>query len=1016
MSSKKITEVVLNISKAYEYLNIENFVISDIKNPTGATKKINISDLPSMFKSGDNVGVHSTSTTLDPLDKFVIIFVLFTLKRLFDVSIERLNEGRAKGENVSIPLELNWDDLLKSPDHLLLRNAYSNLKKIYQPATGRGPITVPEYLDIGWENLDFGNLNGEKQRSIINIFNELKLSLLQFPGKEITDIGTRLIEELLQDYKGKYWIPTSLSQLLVRLFNPIEKFVHDPACGLGSIVFSLDKYRFSESEYCYIAGNESNQKILGLLQLRHFLSSDFQDPVIPWKMTPDIDIGVFSSLSLLSEKFNKIIKDIWDDEEEAFMVSDQTDIVTASSCFQHPLVLCVPPFDEKPKVDGRGKDKHLREIRVDVNRSSKEKSKTTLSLPKNSTGFSYILHSLFALEATRVGIILPNFLLGGGSEENGSEEKIIRKYLIDEDFIETIIKLPDHILGNQSKSSSILILNKKKYKERANKILFMNACTSEEDSEVISTSEIERIIETHDKFLPSLLDDHIASVEDIRNNDYILNPDDYIHLAESRINSISTKEQWVPLEEICGVSGECSSGAFPIKAPIIEAPVIDEKDLPKEFCRKYLEYKNWEHCIIRSIAASYIVLSDKRPYFGKPCILLANVDGSWASAIFNPQETTEGNKELKDSFIERNNLNHEEPLNLAIFIEKTIFTIQPMDDLVDLNYLYCQINNPLVIRQLNQMIKGNPTGFLRETQLKSVRIPLGTIEEQKEFAKDRMARALEEEVERHNLIRENLELKETRERLNKEQLNLKQKQLDTIDHLSHNISPKIMNLKSIGRHLKEFLRDNGVADYPLIEPMDKQQTVEKAGESIDTLLNNLTQVDDLISHTGGILRDRFTANDFIRLNLKQTFEEIKSCFSNEKFKISIATDNLKNGDFLVHKVLLKEAVNNLINNARDHGFNDPALEGRIDFRLSSYMDGVIIEYTNNGSPMNENIGEDEFLEPFVKGPQSSGRGLGGGWVRSLVNAHSGKFEILKTPKYNVHFKITLGKANISEKK
>jgi len=71
-------------------------------------------------------------------------------------------------------------------------------------------------------------------------------------------------------------------------------------------------------------------------------------------------------------------------------------------------------------------------------------------------------------------------------------------------------------------------------------------------------------------------------------------------------------------------------------------------------------------------------------------------------------------------------------------------------------------------------------------------------------------------------------------------------------------------------------------------------------------------------------------------------------------------------------------------------------------------DEVTIDYTNNGHPLPVSMDEDEFLSFGKKSINSEGEGLGGAWIGKVVEAHDGKFEIIRDNN-PVHFRFTFPK-------
>ena len=152
--------------------------------------------------------------------------------------------------------------------------------------------------------------------------------------------------------------------------------------------------------------------------------------------------------------------------------------------------------------------------------------------PKSKADFAFVLHALHYLSSKgRAAIVcFPGIFYRGGAEQK------IRKYLVDGNYVETIISLPSNLFYGTSIAVNILVLSK--HKSDA-KIQFINAsseefCTKETNNNVLEVEHINRIVEIFDKKKDI---DYIAkSVENktIAENDYNLLVSSYIEVEDTR--------------------------------------------------------------------------------------------------------------------------------------------------------------------------------------------------------------------------------------------------------------------------------------------------------------------------------------------------------------------------------------------------------------------------------------------------------------------------------------------------
>lgn len=153
--------------------------------------------------------------------------------------------------------------------------------------------------------------------------------------------------------------------------------------------------------------------------------------------------------------------------------------------------------------------------------------------PKSKADFAFVLHALHYLSGRgRAAIVcFPGIFYRGGAE------KKIRKYLVDRNYIETIISLPSNLFYGTSIAVNILVLSKKKRNDTS--IQFIDASgedfyRKETNNNVLEDKHIDRIIEIFDK--KEDIDYVAKSVEKkaIAENNYNLSVTSYIEVKDTR--------------------------------------------------------------------------------------------------------------------------------------------------------------------------------------------------------------------------------------------------------------------------------------------------------------------------------------------------------------------------------------------------------------------------------------------------------------------------------------------------
>ncbi|MND88765.1 Type I restriction enzyme EcoKI M protein [compost metagenome] len=152
--------------------------------------------------------------------------------------------------------------------------------------------------------------------------------------------------------------------------------------------------------------------------------------------------------------------------------------------------------------------------------------------PKSKADFAFVLHALSYLSSKgRAAIVcFPGIFYRGGAEQK------IRKYLVDNNFVETVISLAPNLFFGTSIAVNILVLSKHK---PDNKTQFIDASGEDffkkaTNNNVLTNKHIEKIMELFDSKADV---DHIAKSIDnnkIAENDYNLSVSSYVEAKDNR--------------------------------------------------------------------------------------------------------------------------------------------------------------------------------------------------------------------------------------------------------------------------------------------------------------------------------------------------------------------------------------------------------------------------------------------------------------------------------------------------
>ncbi len=299
---------------------------------------------------------------------------------------------------------------------------------------------------------------------------------------------------------GEFFTPQEVSELLTKLAivgkTSVNK-VYDPACGSGSLLLKSAKILGKDNVRNGFYGQEINLTTYNLCRINMFLH----------------DIAY--------DKFNIACEDTlttpqhWDDEPFEVIVSN-------------------PPYSIKWAGDDSA---------VLIN--DRRYSPAGVLAPKSKADFAFIMHSLswLATNGTASIVCFPGILYRGGAEQK------IRKYLIDNNFVDTIIQLPDNLFFGTSIATCIMVLKKNK---KDNSTLFIDAtneCVKVTNNNKLTDKNIDNIVKiytdrTNIQYVAKLISD-----KEIEENDYNLSVSTYVEKEDTR-EKIDIVELNKEIEEI----------------------------------------------------------------------------------------------------------------------------------------------------------------------------------------------------------------------------------------------------------------------------------------------------------------------------------------------------------------------------------------------------------------------------------------------------------------------------------
>ena len=284
---------------------------------------------------------------------------------------------------------------------------------------------------------------------------------------------------------GEFFTPQEVSELLARITvvgkTEVNK-VYDPACGSGSLLLKFAKVLGRDNVRLGFFGQEINLTTYNLCRINMFLH--------------DVSFEQFDIAhgDVLTDPLH------WDDEPFEAIVSN-------------------PPYSTK--WEGDDNPLLINDPRY---------APAGVLAPKSKADLAFTMHMLswLAVNGTASIVEFPGVLYRGGAEQK------IRRYLIDNNYVDAVIQLPPDLFFGTTIATCIVVLKKSK---ADNSILFIDASAEfirPGNKNKLSPENQQRIL---DAFTARTDVDHftrLVAYDDIVANNYNIAVTGYVEQAETR--------------------------------------------------------------------------------------------------------------------------------------------------------------------------------------------------------------------------------------------------------------------------------------------------------------------------------------------------------------------------------------------------------------------------------------------------------------------------------------------------
>lgn len=379
-------------------------------------------------------------------------------------------------------------------------NLNTDLKAIFDSIEGSANGFASEddikglFADFDTTSTRLGNTVENKNARLAAVLKGVeKLNFGNFEDNHI-DLFGDAYEFLISNYAanagksgGEFFTPQHVSKLIAQLAmhnqTSVNK-IYDPACGSGSLLLQakkhFDNHIIEEGFY----GQEVNHTTYNLARMNMFLHNINYDKF-------NIALG------------DTLLKPQYDNEKP------------------FDAIVSNPPYSVK--WIGSDDPTLINDDRF---------APAGVLAPKSKADFAFVLHALSYLSSKgRAAIVcFPGIFYRGGAEQK------IRKYLIDNNFVETVIALAPNLFFGTSIAVNILVLSKHKTETKTQ---FIDASSEDffkkvTNNNILEDKHIEKIMNLFDSKKDA---EHVAKLIDnnkIAENDYNLSVSSYVEAKDNR--------------------------------------------------------------------------------------------------------------------------------------------------------------------------------------------------------------------------------------------------------------------------------------------------------------------------------------------------------------------------------------------------------------------------------------------------------------------------------------------------
>lgn len=409
-------------------------------------------------------------------------------KGFFILPSELFCNVQAKASNGETWKNPNGTDMLLNEK---LENVFRNIEE-----SAKGSVSEDSFAglfdDFDVNSNKLGGTVAKRNERLTKLLNGVADMALGSVKEHETDAFGDAYEYLMTMYAsnagksgGEFFTPADVSILLTRLGTVgktrINK-VYDPACGSGSLLLKVEKILGRDAVQSGFFGQEINITTYNLCRINMFLH----------------DIG-FDKFDIACED-TLLNPQHWDDEPFELIVSNPPYSIKWAGD-DNPLLINDPRF-----------------------------SPAGVLAPKSKADLAFIMHTLswLAPNGTAAIVCFPGIMYRGRAEQK------IRKYLVDNNFVDCVIQLPDNLFFGTTVFTCIMVMKRNK---PDNKILFIDAsaqCVKVTNNNRLLPEHIDAIVNAFTKREDVKYFCRLVDFDEVKGQKYNLSVSTYVEQEDTR--------------------------------------------------------------------------------------------------------------------------------------------------------------------------------------------------------------------------------------------------------------------------------------------------------------------------------------------------------------------------------------------------------------------------------------------------------------------------------------------------